>query len=124
MQEKKLFIVLCTSGPNNAANARSALMFSTISAAMECKTILFMVQEGVELMVKSSVEKETSLKPGAPTLKQRLEEAICAGVEFQVCSQTLANKGLTEKDLIPEAKISGAATLVDLSLQASGFLAF
>jgi predicted peroxiredoxin len=123
-KENKPFIVLCTSGLGNPANARSALMFSAIAATMGCRTVLYMVQDGVGLMVRGAVERETGVKPGKPTLKQRLEEAIEAGVEFQVCSQSCANKGICQDDLIPQARITGAATLVDLSLDSSGFLAF
>ncbi|GAB4387614.1 MAG: hypothetical protein Kow0025_02200 [Thermodesulfovibrionales bacterium] len=123
-KENKPFVVLCTSGLGAPANARSALMFSAIAATMGCRTVLYLVQDGVDLMAKGAVEREPGVKPGMPTLKQRLQEAIDAGVEFQVCSQTCANKGLGQDDLIPQATITGAATLVDLTLDSSGFLAF
>ncbi len=126
-QEKKvepLFLVVCTSGLNAPATARSALMFATIAATANSRTILYCVQDGVDLMVKGAVDREPDTKPGKPTLKQRLQEAVESGIEFQVCSQSFANKGLKEDDLISQAKITGAATLIDLALDSDGFLAF
>jgi predicted peroxiredoxin len=123
-RDEPLFLVVCTSGLNSPATARSALMFATIAATANTRTILYCVQDGVDIVIKGAVDKEPNVKPGMPTLKQRLQEAIEAGIEFQVCSQTFANKGLKEEDLIPEAKITGAATLVTLSLKAEGFLTF
>ncbi len=119
-----LFLVVCTSGLNAPATARSALMFASIAATANCRTILYCVQDGIDIMIKGAVEKEPNIKPGRPTLKQRLQEAIEAGVEFQVCSQTFSNRRLGPDELIPEATITGAATLIDLALDADGILAF
>ncbi len=123
-ETQPLFLVVCTSGLNAPATARSALMFASIAATANCRTILYCVQDGIDIMIKGAVEKEPNKKPGVPTLKQRLQEAIEAGVEFQVCSQTFSNRRLQPDELIPEAIITGAATLIDLALDANGILAF
>ena len=118
------FIVLCASGFEKAASARSALMFASLAAAADLKTILFCVQNAVDIMVKGSIEKNEKPVPGVPTLSQRLQEALEMGVEIQCCTQTMANKNITENDLLPEIKAAGAMNLIVLATEAHGTLSF
>jgi predicted peroxiredoxin len=119
-----LFIVLSTSGFEKIANARSALMFATLAASSDYRTILYCVQNAVDVMVKGAVEKNEKPVPGLPTLAQRLEEALEMGVEIQCCTQTMANKGISEEDLIPKAMACGAMNLIDLTSHAKGTICF
>ncbi len=121
---EKQFIVLCAAGFEKIANARSALMFASLAAAADLKTILFCVQNAVDIMVKGSIEKNEKPVPGVPTLSQRLQEALEMGVEIQCCTQTMANKKITENDLLPEVKAAGAMNLIDLAIKAHGTLSF
>ena len=121
---EKHFIVLCASGFEKIASARSALMFASLAAAADLKTILFCVQNAVDIMVKGSIEKNEKPVPGVPTLSQRLQEALEMGVEIQCCTQTMANKKITENDLLPEVKAAGAMNLIDLATKAHGTLSF
>ncbi len=118
------FIVLCTSGFEKIANARSALMFASLAAAANRNTILFCIQNGVDIMVTGAIQKNEKPQPGVPTLAQRLEEAFEMGVEIQCCTQTMANKKIAEDDLIPRVKAAGAMNLIDLTINASGTLCF
>ena len=119
MAERLVFVL--TTGLNSPGVTRATLMFSAISAAMDIETTLFCVQDGAEIMVRGALDREES-PPGTPTIKQRLEEAIEAGVEILVCEQTMRVKGISEDELIEEAKVSGAATLIDLALEARNVL--
>jgi predicted peroxiredoxin len=121
---EKQFIVLCASGFEKIASARSALMFASLAAAADLKTILFCVQNAVDIMVKGSIEKNEKPVPGVPTLSQRLQEALEMGVEIQCCTQTMANKKITEADLLPEVKAAGAMNLIVLATEAHGTLSF
>ncbi len=121
---EKHFIVLCTSGFERPASARSALMFATLAAAANLKTILFCVQNAVDIMVKGSIEKNETPAPGVPTLAQRLQEALEMGVEIQCCTQTMANKNITAADLLPEVKAAGAMNLIVLATEAHATLSF
>ena len=114
--EEKLVIVL-SKGLNYPDIARTTLMVAALSANMGIKTTLFCFQDGVEIMVKGALDNEVE-EPGVPTVRQRLKEAIDAGVEILVCSQTLVVRNIKEEDLIEEAKVAGAATLVYLALDA------
>ncbi len=121
---KDYFIVLCASGFENPERVRSALMFATLAASANYRTILYCVQNAVDVMVKGAIEKIESSKPNTPTIAQRLQEAMEMGVEIQCCSQTMANKGLTEKDLIEGATVAGAMNLIALATEAKGTLCF
>ena len=121
---QKHFIVLCTAGFERSASARSALMFATLAAAASLKTILFCVQNAVDIMVKGSIEKNETPVPGVPTLALRLQEALEMGVEIQCCTQTMANKKIVEADLLPEVKAAGAMNLIVLATEAHATLSF
>ncbi|MCL5024019.1 MAG: DsrE family protein [Nitrospirae bacterium] len=119
-----LFIVLAASGFDNMARTRSALMFATLAASANYKTILYCIQQGVDVMVEGAIGKNEVPQPGVPTLAQRLSEAMEIGVEVQCCSQSMANKKITEADLIPGVKAAGAMNLITLASRAKGTLCF
>ncbi len=123
MEEREIFVVLCASGFNDIARARSALMFAALAATADCRTVLYAVQEFVEVMVKGAIEEKEAPSSG-PSLSQRLEEALDAGVEILCCTQTMANKGITGDDLIEGARPAGAMTLIDIATKARGVLSF
>lgn len=125
--EKKtedLFVVLCCSGFDNVPRARSALMFATLAASANYRTVLYCVQNAVDVMVKGAVEQHEKPQPGVPTLTQRLEEAMEMGVEIQCCTQTMANKKISESDLLPGVTAAGAMQLITLAAKAQGNLSF
>jgi predicted peroxiredoxin len=119
-----LFIVLCASGFENSARARSALMFAALAATGGYRTVLYCIQNAVDIMVRGSVEKNESPQPGVPSLAQRLKEALEAGVEIHCCTQTMANRNLMEHDLIDGARAAGAMNLIVLAAQARGTISF
>jgi predicted peroxiredoxin len=98
-------------------------MFATISATMDIETTVYCIMEGAEALVEGNPEKDV-VEEGKPNLAQRLDEAIKAGVEIVLCDRTLRAKNIDPKRLISEAKIVGAATLIDLALEADGTLTF
>jgi predicted peroxiredoxin len=121
---RDLFIVLCASGFENIARARSALMFAALAASADYRTVLYCIQNAVDIMVKGGVEDHEKPQRGVPTLRQRLDEALDMGVEIQCCTQTMVNKNIKEDDLIAGVKAAGAMTLITLTSQAAGSLSF
>ena len=120
----KLFVILCASGFENSARVRSALMFATLAASAEYRTILYCVQEAVDVMVIGAIEKKEKPQTNVPTLRQRLDEAMEMGVEIQCCTQTMSNKSTRQEDLLPGVKPAGAMSLITLTSQAAGSLCF
>jgi len=123
-EAEDIFIVLCASGFENSARVRSALMFATLAASANFRTVLYCIQGVVDFMERGAIEKNERPQPGVPTLDQRLGEALERGVEIQCCTQTMANKKVTEDDLIPGVKAAGAMSLIDLTTAAKGTLCF
>ena len=123
-RQRDAFIVLCASGFENAARVRSALMFAALAASADYRTVLYCIQNAVDVMVKGGIEKQELSQPGVPTIRQRLDEALEMGVEIQCCTQTMANKNITEADLISGVKPAGAMALITLTSQAAGSLSF
>jgi predicted peroxiredoxin len=123
-ETEELFIVLCASGFENCARARSALMFAALAATGGYRTVLYCIQNAVDIMIRGSVERNEVPQPGVPSLAQRLKEALDAGVEIHCCTQTMANKNITEQDLIEGAKAAGAMSLIVLASQARGTISF
>jgi len=121
---ENLFIVLCASGFENPARVRSALMFASLAAAADYKTILYCIQNAVDVMVPGAVEKNEQAGPFTPTIRQRLDEAMNMGVEIQCCTQTMANKNITPDSLIPGVIPAGAMSLIELTSHAKGSLCF
>ncbi|MEK6744070.1 MAG: DsrE family protein [Nitrospirota bacterium] len=119
-----LFIVLCASGFENIARARSALMFAALAASANYHTVLYCIQNAVDIMVKGGVEEQEKPQPGVPTLRQRLDEALEMGVEIQCCTQTMGNKNIKENDLIAGVKAAGAMSLIEMTSRAKGSLSF
>jgi predicted peroxiredoxin len=115
-----LYVVFLASGFNNISRARSAFMFASLAAAANYRTVLYCIQDGVDLMVKGAIEKNETPQPGVPNLNQRVEEAIDVGVEIQCCTQTMANKKIREEDLLPNVRAAGAMSLIELTVEAKG----
>lgn len=119
-----LFIILCATGFENSARLRSALMFASLAAAADYRTILYCIQNAVDVMVNGVLEKQEHPEPGVPTVAQRLREAVDMGVEIQCCTQTMANKKIFPADLLPGVIPSGAMSLIHLASHAKGSLCF
>lgn len=119
-----VFIVLCASGFENPDRVRSALMFAMLAASANYRTVLYCIQGAVEVMVQGAIEQNEVVRPDTPTIAQRLGEALEMGVEIQCCTQTMANKKITEADLIPGVVAAGAMNLIALTSTAKGSLCF
>lgn len=122
--EQSLYIVLCSSGFESEDRVRSALMFASLAASADFRTILYCIQNAVDVMVKRAIEQHETSRPGMPTIGQRLQEAIEMGVEIQCCTQTMKNKNISPEDLIAGVKPAGAMNLIDLTTRAKGTLSF
>lgn len=120
----EIYIVLCASGFENIPRVKSALMFASLSASAELDTVVFCVQNAVEVMVRGKVQKNETTQQQNPSLRQRLEEAISMGVRIQCCTQSLNNKGIRAEDLIEGVEPAGAMSLIELTTKAKGTICF
>jgi predicted peroxiredoxin len=121
---RNLYVVLCASGFDNVQRLRSALMFASLAASANLRTVLYCIQDAVEAMVKGAPEKREAVKPGVPTVAQRLDEARLLGVTIQCCSQTMSNKRIRPEDLVEGVEVAGAMSLIELTTRAKGSVSF
>lgn len=122
--EKEIYIVLCASGFEDPARVRSALMFATLAASADLRAVLYCIQNAVDVMVKDAAHKKEQPPGRGPTISGRLAEAMEHGVEIQCCTQTMANKGIQEEDLMEGVKPAGAMNLISLTTRAKGTISF
>ncbi len=111
-----------TSGTDTPERLYAPFILATTAAAMDIDSEIFFLIKGVTVVKKGEAEK---IKIGNfPNLKEVINKAIAAGVKLFVCEQSTQLLGISRGDFIPEAKIVGAATLNDLSLDANAILNF
>ena len=122
--EQPIYAVVCASGFENEERVRSALMFAALAASADYRTVLYCIQGAVEVMVKGAVATREMLRPGLPSISQRLQEALEMGVAIQCCTQTMANKGITPADLVDGVAPAGAMSLIALTTGAKGTISF
>ncbi len=120
---KERLTILLSSGLEAPEKARSALMFASIGASMGHEVVVYCILEGA-LVVKRGALYSDRGKMGVTTLWQRLEEALQAGVKFEVCKLAAEQHGINEEDLIDNARIVGASRLIELAMESDGVLSF
>ncbi len=109
-----------TSGLATPERLYAPFILGATAAAMDVTASIFFMIRGIEVMKKGEAEK---VKIGQfPTLRLALDQALAAGVKMYVCEQSTQLLGIPRGDFIPQATIAGAATLVDLSLDADAVI--
>ena len=99
-------------------------MFATLAAAGQYKAVLYCIQGAVDVMAKGAIERHESPGSQAPTIGQRLREAIDMGVRIQCCSQSMANRKLKKEDMLEGVEVEGAMSLIELISASKGSLCF
>ena len=78
-KDENLFLVVLRTGLNQPGQIRAAFMYASLAAAMGQDTVVYCVQEGADAAKRDVPQKDTS-PPGAPTITQRIEEALDMGI--------------------------------------------
>ncbi len=123
-KQRKKFVVQLSTGARDVGKVKSALMFAALAQYSGCDTVIYCVQDGADAVVKGVIREEGMLPQGIPTFEQRIQEAVEAGVKFQVCEQAAKNRNLTKADLIEGAEIAGGIHLITYALECDGMLFF
>lgn len=122
MSQKKRILYVQTSGVDTPERTYAPFILATTAAMMNIEATIYFLIKGVTVVKKGEAEK---IKLGSfPSLKEVIDQATKAGVRLQVCEQSTQLLGLSRGDFIPEAKVVGAATLNDLTLDADAILCF
>jgi predicted peroxiredoxin len=122
VSEKKRILYVQTSGVDSPERAYAPFILATTAAMMGVDATIYFLIKGVTLVKKGEAEK---IKMGDfPSLKDVMDQAVKAGVKLAVCEQSCSLLGIPRGDFTPEAKIVGAATLNDLSLNSDAIICF
>ncbi|HSB88992.1 MAG TPA: sulfurtransferase TusA family protein [Anaerolineales bacterium] len=123
-QSDRLFLIVLTNGFDYTPIARSAFMYASLAAAMGFETVVYCVQAGADIVVRSKIKKLDQSQPGQPTILDRFTEAVEMGVRVEVCEQTANVRAIRAEDLLEGVALKGGAVLVDYAVRAAGQLTF
>ncbi len=122
MSQKKRILYVQTSGVDTPERTYAPFILATTAAMMNIEATIYFLIKGVTVVKKGEAEK---IKLGSfPSLKEVMDQATKAGARLLVCEQSTQLLGLSRGDFIPEAKVVGAATLNELTLDADAILCF
>ncbi len=122
MANKKKILYVQTSGVDTPKRLYSPFVLGMTAKAMDIDATIYFLGLGVTVVKKGEAEK---VKEGNfPTVKEIMDQAAAAGVEFLVCEHSTQLLNLDRGDFVEGAKVVGAATLNDLVLDADGTMWF
>ena len=122
MADKKKILYVQTSGVDTPKRLYSPFVLGMTAKAMDIDATIYFLGAGITVVKKGEAEK---VKEGQfPTVKEIMDQAAAAGVDFLVCEQSTQLLNLDRGDFIEEARVVGAATLNDLVLDADATMWF
>ncbi len=122
MAERKHILYVQTSGVDTPKRLYSPFVLGMTAKAMDIDATVYFLGLGVTVVKKGEAEK---VKEGNfPTVKEVMDQAAAAGVNFLVCEQSTQLLNLDRGDFIDGVRIVGAATLNDLVLDADATMWF
>jgi len=122
LTKKKKILYIQSSGVDTPERAYAPFILATTAVAMGVDAIIYFLIKGVTVVKRGEAER---IKLGDfPSLKEVMDQAVRAGVKLEVCEQSCMLLGLERGNLVNAAKVVGAATLNDRSLDADTVLCF
>ena len=122
MAGKKHILYVQTSGVDTPKRLYAPFVLGMTAKAMDIDATIYFLGLGVTVVKKGEAGK---VKEGSfPTVKEIMDQAATAGVQFLVCEQSTQLLNLDRGAFIEEAKVVGAATLNDLVLDADATMWF
>jgi len=122
MADDKVLIIV-TSGPDTPRRCATPFFFASLAVAMENEVTMFFTIDGT-LLVKKGVAETIFPKKGGEPVSYFLREALEHGVKMIACTASTDLHGLKPSDLIPEVKMVGGATMLQLAEDAKITLTF
>jgi predicted peroxiredoxin len=106
----RTLVIKCTAGAEEPERCNQAFTVATAAIASGAKVTLWLTGEAAWFGVPGRAEAFEL--PLAGSLAEARDLVIEAG-ELIVCSQCAARRDLTEEDLVPGARIAGAAAFAE-----------
>ena len=102
--KKKQILYVVTSGTDSPERTYAPFILATTATAMGLDATIYFLIKGVTLVKRGEAEK-IKLED-FPSLKEVLDQAVNAGVKFEVCDQSCKLLGLASGDFIKPAKMA------------------
>ena len=115
-------LVSCSYGAEDPERATLSFIFGNVAAAADQPTAVLLTIEGVRLATKGYADDIR--KEGFPPLKDVIRQYLDAGGQLWACGACAKPRGISEADLIPEAKIVTADNVVELMASGASTLSF
>ena len=110
-------------GPEAAERCYGPFVTGTTAQAQDIETSIFLMMDAVYLLTKGAAEKVKA--PGFPPLPDLINMFLEEGGKLQVCSNSVEFRNITQEQLRdPRIEITGAATMIDDSLNHSRVMTF
>ena len=110
-------------GPEAAERCYGPFVTGTTAQAQDIETSIFLMMDAVYLLTKGAAEKVKA--PGFPPLPDLINMFLEEGGKLQVCSNSVEFRGITQEQLRdPRIEITGAATMIDDSLNHTRVMTF
>ena len=101
----------CTHADDDPERAIVPFIAANVAAASGQEAVVVLTQEGAWLCQRGYASKVQ--KEGFPNLAELIESFVEAGGEIWGCSACVVPRGITEDQLVPGARIVGAAKIVE-----------
>jgi len=111
-----------TSGKDNVERASLSVVVGKTALASGQEAILLLTIEGVWIATKGY--SDSLQAKGFDTLGKLLSDFVAAGGEVWVCGACAKPRDITDQNLIPGAKIVGAAMAVEAMVNGAATLSF
>jgi predicted peroxiredoxin len=123
-EETKKILIVQTSGLREPKRTYAPLYIANAAAIMEMDVTVWFTMEGVSQLKKGEAEKVELVPGSGVTLKTWLDRAREAGVKFKVCAQAMEAESLDLEDVVGECELAGAASIIDMALEADEVMYF
>lgn len=120
MEEKIVYIA--THFKDSPEKAIIPFVLANASYAMDARPVIVLQAEGVNLAVKGKAAEITH--PPFDPLEKLFNSYAEQGGQLLVCSPCLKARNYTEADLVPNAKIVGAAKIIEEVTAAKAVLSY
>ncbi len=121
---EKKFLIVVTSGPEDAPLVKSALDIAVVAALYDADVEMIFTAGTKNLLLKGEAEKIVPI-PNGDNLLEAIRLAKENGVKIYACSPLLDTYGYKKEDLIEEVDdIVGGSYLVSRSMESDVVLSF
>lgn len=118
MADGQKALILQTNGIDTPKRTYAPLFIGMTAAAMDMETEVWFTMLGTSQLEKGAAE-DVQIDPDSDvTLRTMIDRALDAGVQLTACHQSMDLFDLEEDDLIEEAEIVGAASIIDDAMNA------